>query len=150
MVNKKSWAIIFCISVIAVMLAVTVYESWNSNEQFASGATVASSNLNIGVYSDSGCSKALSSINWGTLKLGTTATCNVWVKNNGSSKLTLAMTTNNWSPTSMSNSILISWDQNKTVINPGQIVKSTVTLAVSSSPRSFGAFNVTIVITGTG
>ncbi len=147
--QKKRYAMFFCVFLVSIMFAANIYSRFNDNPLVASGASIKASNLNIGLYSNSACTVPVSSISWGSLKQGSTASYSIWVKNTGGSKLTLSMTTSNWSPTGASQFISLSWNQNNKVLNPNQVVQSTLNLAVSSK-MSPAAFKVNIVITATG
>lgn len=57
---------------------------------------VTPSSVQLGVYSDSCCTTALSSVSWGTLDLGTTATATIYLKNEGNVPLTLSINASNW------------------------------------------------------
>jgi hypothetical protein len=86
---------------------------------------------NVGVYSDSGCTQAASSINWGNLAPGNNATFPLWIKNNGSSNLTLTMATTGWSPSNATQGITVNWDRQNTVSGANQTLSATLTLIVS-------------------
>jgi hypothetical protein len=104
----------------------------------------------MGVYSDSSCTQALSSINWGTPTPGGTVTQTIYLKNTSSGlSLTLNMTTRNWNPTTANGPIAITWNQQGADLAPGQAVATTLTLTVSSSISSITGFSVNICITGT-
>lgn len=149
MKSKGQFIILLCLCAVNIFLAANIYGRVNGGSQVASGATVKSASVNLGLYSDSACTKTLSSISWGNLDAGSTSTFTFYVKNTGSSKITLNMATSNWSPTSASKAITLSWNQNQAALNPNQTLKSTLTLTISHSTGS-SAFKVTIVVTGTG
>jgi len=114
-----------------------------------SSGTVSTS-ANLGVYSDSGCTQSLSSINWGTLTAGSVVNQVVYIKNTSSGiSLTLNMTTSNWSPTTANGPITITWNQQSTDLQPGASVAATITLTVSSSIVNVSSFSAQINIGGT-
>ena len=55
--QNKKYIVFFCIFLLSILFAVNIYERYNSNEQVVSGAKIAASNLNLGIYNDSGCTK---------------------------------------------------------------------------------------------
>jgi hypothetical protein len=126
-----------------------VANSLSSKSNVLSNGAVTTS-ANCGLYSDSACTTPLSSIDWGVLTAGGTVTQTIYVKNTGSGlPLTLNMTTTNWSPASANGPITVTWDQEGTILSPGQSIAATLTLAVSSSEIGLTNFGVQISITGT-
>jgi hypothetical protein len=102
------------------------------------------------VYSDSACTTNMTSINWGSIAAGGTATQTVYVKNTGTGTMTLSLTASNWSPSGASTYITISWNQQGTQLSAGGSVAATLTLTVSSSITGITSFSNTITISGTG
>jgi archaellum component FlaG (FlaF/FlaG flagellin family) len=105
--------------------------------------------VGVGVYSDSGCTTALSAISWGTLNPGDVKTYTMYVKNTGNVPVTLNMTVGNWNPLSASSYITLTWNQEKYVLPAGQVVQAVLTLSVSSSVSGVTSFSFDITITGT-
>jgi hypothetical protein len=92
----------------------------------------------------------MTSMNWGSLAAGGTATQTVYVKNTGSAPMTLSLATSNWNPTVASSYITISWNQQGTQLAPEQAVAATLTLTVSPSITGITSYSDTITISGTG
>ena len=105
--------------------------------------------VGVGLYADSGCTTALSSISWGTLNPGDIKTYTMYVNNTGTVPVTLSMTVGSWNPTSAASYISLTWNQEKSVLPAGQVVQAVLTLTVSSSISSVTTFSFTITITGT-
>jgi archaellum component FlaG (FlaF/FlaG flagellin family) len=105
--------------------------------------------VGVGVYSNSGCTTVLSTINWGNINPGNVTTYTMYVKNTGDTSATLNMTTNSWSPSSAASYIKLTWNQEKTVLTAGQVVTAVLTLSVSSSISNVTSFSFNIIITGT-
>lgn len=105
--------------------------------------------IGVGVYSDSGCTNAVSSIDWGALEPGATVDKTVYVTNEGSIAVVLSMTTDNWSPASVSDDITLSWNREDHVLNSGLVVEAVLTLSVSSDISGITSFSFDIIITGT-
>jgi hypothetical protein len=147
--NKTSLAFGLIALLIAV-LSVTTYNTWSSQQSFVAGATVKAANASLGVYSDSRCTIALSSVSWGDLKPGDTKTFSAYIKNLATSKITLSMTASNWSPSNAAKSIAVSWNQEKTSLAAGKIAQATIKLAVSQSVNNtINSFSFNIQIAGT-
>jgi len=105
--------------------------------------------VGVGVYSDSGCTTALSSINWGNMDPGATTSSTFYVKNEGTVSLTLTMTTGSWNPAGASSYITVTWNRQNYVLGAGLVVQAVLTLSVSSSVSGITGFSFGITITGT-
>ncbi len=105
--------------------------------------------VGVGVYSDSSCTTILSSVSWGTLNPGNTATHTIYVMNNGTIPVTLTMTYGNWSSPSAQSYITLSWDHDNTQLASGSNATVVLTLSVSSGISGVTNFSFNINITGT-
>ena len=103
----------------------------------------------LGVYSDSGCTVPMTTINWGSASPGGTSTQTIYVENTGTVSLTLSMKTSNWNPTSANGPITISWNQQGTMLAPGQSTAAIITLTASAGTTGITSFSVQISISGT-
>jgi hypothetical protein len=138
------------LSATMVALALTAYAAINVSIGINSSGSIAVS-PNIGVYSDSACTVQLTTINWGSPSPGATVNQTVYIKNTqGSTSLTLSMTTSNWNPTTANGPLTVTWNQQGTVLAPEQSIAATLTLTVSSSITGITTFSVQISISGTG
>jgi uncharacterized repeat protein (TIGR01451 family) len=105
--------------------------------------------VGVGLYSDIGCTTALSAISWGTLNPGDVKTYTIYVRNEGTVSVTLNMTVGNWNPSSASSYITLTWNKQNTVLSAGSVATSVLTLSVSSSVSGVTSFSFDITITGT-
>lgn len=106
--------------------------------------------VGVGVYSDSACTNAVSSISWGAIDPGTNVNRTVYIKNEGNAPVTMAMTKSNWNPASALNYITLNWDYGGQTMSVNQVVQVKLTLAVSSSVTGITNFSFDITITATG
>lgn len=106
--------------------------------------------VNIGVYSDAQCTQNLTSINWGTIPPGNSTTRTVYVKNTGTTALTLSMTTASWVPSNANTYLALTWDRANYVLNPNTSVSAILTLTASASAGNLTSFSFNIIIAGTG
>jgi hypothetical protein len=126
----------------------SAYSAVYSNRAFSSHGQIRTT-YNLGVYSDSACTKAVSAIDWGTLTVGTSTTYILYVKNLGTARQTLTMTTSGWTPTAAGSFITVTWNQNNVVLNASQVVKATLNLTVSTQiSQGIMTFSNNITITG--
>lgn len=105
--------------------------------------------IGVGIYTDSGCSDILSSINWGTLEPGSDKTFTYYIQNCGNSPSTLTLQTSNWNPPEANTYISLSWDYNGQVLNVDEVIEVTFTLSVSPTIEQITSFNFDISIIGT-
>ena len=105
--------------------------------------------IQLGVYSNSGCTNALSSVTWGTLNPGSTSTATAYLRNEGNVPITLSAQASNWNPASASSYFTFSWDKAGYVLAVNQTVQATLSLTVSSSISGITSFSFDITITAT-
>jgi len=148
--HRKKLIVMFAVVYVAVGLMAAMV---------ASGAVVASQTVrtsgilataNLGVYSDSACTQSLSSIDWGVVSPGGSVSKNVYVRNLGSTQVTLILSTTNWTPSTANGPVTVSWNRQNLVLGAGQVTSATLVLSVSSTASGFTSFSVDAMITGTG
>ena len=145
---KVSSIIIIAITLAGMLLTVTAASVISVNEALPTRGSISA--INVGIYSDSGCSQKLTSIDWGDIAPGGTVTKTIYVKNTGNKQLMLQMTKTNWNPSGADGPISITWDREGTNISAGQSIQAVITLTVSSAISGINDFSVDIVITGVG
>jgi hypothetical protein len=145
---KKYWLAFCIVTLVTSIFVASAYSALTSSKTMASSGRIAT--VNVGIYKDSACTQTLTAIDWGNLTAGNQANYTLYVKNTGNSRQTLTMTTNAWSPSTASQYITISWDQNNTALNANQVLMATLKVTVSSTiDSSITAFSNNITITGT-
>jgi hypothetical protein len=105
--------------------------------------------VGVGVYSDTVCTSAVSTISWGDLNPGGVETYTMYVKNTGTVPVTLSMTTGSWNPSSASSYIGLTWNLQNSTLPAGSVVQAVLVLSVSSSITGVTSFSFNIIITGT-
>jgi hypothetical protein len=104
----------------------------------------------MGLYWDSGFTNAVTALNWESMSPGTTKSYSIYIRNEGSLPLTLSMSTANWSPSSASNYLTLTWNYNGQTVNANDYVQVTFTLAVSSGVTGISSFSFDINLVGNG
>jgi len=104
--------------------------------------------IEIDVYSDSGCTQFASGVDWGEILVGSTITRIVYVKNNGDFEVALGLSTENWSPVEAMADITLDWDYDGTYLEVGEVRQVIFGLSVDSGIGSISSFSFVIVITG--
>lgn len=120
----------------------------SSSKTIGSSGTVKA--INVGVYWDSGCTNAMSTIDWGTIEPNTTVTRTLYIKNTGNSPMTLNMTCSGWNPSAAATYMTLTWNREGALVNAAAVVAAVLTLNVSNSVTGITDFSVNIVIAGTG
>ena len=106
--------------------------------------------INVEVYWDSDCTDEVSLIDWGIMEPRTTENVTVYIMNTGNSDVMLSTDTINWSPSSASNYITLSWDYEGQSIGSSQVIQTTLMLSISPNIQGITSFSFDIVITGSG
>jgi hypothetical protein len=133
----------------AVALSVSTYAALSIDHNITTDGTISTS-PNIGVFSDSGCTQSITSLNWGSVAPGNSATTTVYVKNTGTgASITLSLTSLNLSPAGAVGHITVTWDKAGATLSPGQSTSAVITLSVDGSINDVSTFSVTVRITGT-
>lgn len=143
--QKATVGAVLAVAVMAVL--VSALGALTATRTFSNYGTINA--IGVGVYQDSGCTTVLTSVSWGTLNPGDTATHTIYVKNNGTIPVTLTMTYDNWSPLSAQSYITLTWDHNNTQLASGSVAAAVLTLNVSSGISGVTNFSFDIHITGT-
>ena len=100
----------------------------------------------IGIYWDSNCSSAVSSIDWGSVEPGLSRDVTVYVRNEGNDDVTLFLGTENWSSENASNYLTLIWDYAGETIGPDETVQVRLTLLVSSGVEEISSFSFDVII----
>jgi hypothetical protein len=146
--NKKITSIAaIALSIAALALTLTTAAVLINSQSFPITATINS--VNLGVYSDSGCTQTATALNFGALNPGGTGTQTVYIKNSGNVPETLTMTSNNWNPTNATSSLTLTWNQQNTILPAGQTIQATLTLTAAANTGSLTTFSCSVTITGT-
>ncbi len=104
----------------------------------------------VGIYWNTMCTNRASSINWGSLDPGSIKTVTLYVRNEGNAAVTLSKTVQNWTPSTASSCISLSWNYAGQTINPNQVLQVPLALTVSSTASGITNFAFDISITATG
>lgn len=145
--QKLGIGTIIALVAVGILLTVTTLGLLSANQTVPFSGTITT--VNVGVYSDSGCTQNLTSLNIGTVPPGGTANQTVYIKNTGTVPEILSMTISSWNPPSANSSLNLSWNLENSVLNAGQSIQATLTLTVASSTGNLTNFSCNITFTGT-
>jgi hypothetical protein len=106
--------------------------------------------VNVGAFSDAACSQNLTSIDWGNVYVGSSVSRIIYVKNTGTTPITLSMTTSAWNPSNANGQLTLNWDKEGISLIPGESAAATLTLSVSPTVHDVASFTVNVVVAGSG
>ena len=147
MTIQKTTVVGIAVAVVGMMMAVSVLAVLQSNKTFSNTGVISA--VNVELYQDSSCTKALSTIDWGSLSPGSSSNRTIYVKNIGSIPISLSMTVNTWSPSNAANYVTLTWNREGTALNAGSSTSALLVLSVSASITSITTFSFNATVRGT-
>ena len=102
--------------------------------------------IEINLYVDSECTKRLSTITWGSVVAGKSASSTVYVKNEGTVDVVLSLEIENWVPESVENYVEVDWDYIGGELRPGRELKIIFYLDVAGNTPEVSVFSFDIII----
>jgi hypothetical protein len=140
---------LFLALVIAIIVSAPVIYSVLTNTRIIN-STGNVKTIGVNVYWDSACTNQVSSINWGTMAPGSATDNIVYVKNTGNAAATLTLGTQNWSPSSASGYMKLTWNYTGQSISPDADVPVKFTLTMFANATGITTFSFDILITASG
>jgi hypothetical protein len=145
--QKISLGAIIAVAVTGLFLSIVTAGLLTTSQTVPSGGTISA--VNVGVYTDSGCTTNCTSIDWGTLAAGGSNSRTIYVKNTGTIPVTLSMTNASWTPSNANTYLTVSWNRQNSVLAVNSSVQATLTLTASANAGNLTSFSFNIIITGT-
>jgi hypothetical protein len=144
--QKIHAGIILAIGIAGLVMTVLATSLLTAYQQIPNTGTVKA--VGVGVYEDVGCSKNVTSIDWGIIETGAVVNFLVYVRNEGNTRITLNITTLNWDPPQAAQYISLSWNRENHMLEPMSKVQANLTLSVASNIEEITSFRFDIIITG--
>ena len=154
-IAKASKLTVILLTVAALAVALTTIAAITINQNVSSSGTI-TAGPNVGVYSNSACTTAITSINWGSVEVGNSASQTIYIEDTGGAQMAPSINIGAISPSTAASYITITITSPTSLpseIQPGaaNAIAVTFTVTVSSStPSSVTSFSNTITISGTG
>ncbi len=147
--QKLSAGTIIAIAITALFLTFLTSGVLLSSQTVPSGGTITA--VNVGVYSDSLCTQNCTSINWGSIAPGNSATTTIYVKNTGNLPITLSMTVGvgSWVPTNANSYLSVTWNRENTPLSANASIAATLTLTATANAGNITSFSFNVIVTGT-
>jgi hypothetical protein len=87
--------------------------------------------VGVEAFWDINCTSMVTEINWGLVEPGYHVNATIYLRNEGNTPITLSLNTENWNPSNASNYIALNWDYVGQTVDPGVVMRTDLTLAVS-------------------
>ncbi|MGD0494606.1 MAG: dockerin type I domain-containing protein [Candidatus Bathyarchaeia archaeon] len=139
----------YLLLVLMLMLTVGTFEFLHLRNSVPSVSAVEATG-SIGIYWDAGCTKTVSSIDWGVLSPGQTKEVVVYARNEGNQSILLTVTPMNYSPANASKYLNFTWTCVNTGIAVSKTVQVTQSLYVSPNVGGISDFSFDIIFSGKG
>jgi hypothetical protein len=102
------------------------------------------------IYGNPEQTAVISAIDWGSISSGDFSNVTIWVKNNGTAPINLALAASNYSPAAAQQYLNLSWNYANQTIAPGAALPIELKLAASAQTKGFAEFSLDITITASG
>jgi hypothetical protein len=106
------------------------------------------STVDISVYNNPDATIICSALDWGNLNSGDTATKTIYIKNVGNVSETLSMTATNWTPSTATQSLYLTWNQEGAILAAGEVVPATIVLKIVADTGDLSDFSFNLVVSG--
>ena len=146
MISQKSSVIMLITCTIVAVSAFSAYAILENKKRILNSGSVEA--VGVEVYWEINCLNSVSSIDWGSLELGTAHEVTIYIKNEGTVPVTLNMSLGNWTPPAASTYVIVEWNREGQTLNPEEVLETTITLSIS--PETDGISNFTFYITIAG
>ena len=119
----------------------------NITDQQITSSTGVTASVNLGVYLDNTKAQEVTSIDWGIVYPDGQAHQLIYIQNLGNVNCQLLLNTTDWSPPEAQSLIIVTWDYNGTLVEPGIILQVTLSLNTSAQLANIEQFDFKIIIT---
>jgi len=107
--------------------------------------------VNVAAYWDENCTEIATVLDWDGIWRGENKSALLWVKNTGNWPGNLTLNITNWNPEGIEQYIDVTYEFNKTRLEPGEVTSLLITLIVcEETPLNYTsfAFDTIIILTG--
>ena len=104
--------------------------------------------IGVGIYWNQDCTTELCSLNWGSTEVGSSSDLTVYVRNEGSSAVSLRLSASEWilHPTHQVTCPL-NWNYTNQVLSDSEVISIELTLSVSPTICDINNFSFDIIVT---
>lgn len=144
--QKFNVGIIIALIASGILLTITATGLLTGSQTVPVSGTI--STVNVGVYTDAACSQNCTNLNLGTVLPGDSVEQIIYIKNTGTTTVTLSMTVNNWNPTNANSYLSLTWNRENTILAPEESIQATLTLTSTEEANNLSSFGCALTFTG--
>ena len=135
------------VAMVAALLTVTTTGLLIADQRVPLSGTIQTTN--VGVYNDNYCTQNCTAIEVGVLNPGEVFNHTVYVKNTGTTAVSLSLSVDSWDPVEAGSWLALSWNRADYVLGVGEIVQATLTLSVDAGIEGVSDFGFDARFVGT-
>jgi len=103
--------------------------------------------IGVGIYWNQYCTNRTLSINWGSTEVGSSNNLIVYIRNEGSSEVSLRLKASEWIPYNAQSYMSLSWNYTNQILSAGEVIPIELTLFVSPTICDINNFSFDITVT---
>ena len=146
--HKSNLRMFFLTALLALASGMVVSGLLTSSVSIPSSGVIKA--INVEVYWDVDCTQNVTAVDWGSPEPGDVVNKIVYIKNGGTSLVTLSMLSSGWDPAGAGSFLSLTWDREGATVDAGGVVQALLSLDVSGAITGITDFSFDIVIEGTG
>jgi hypothetical protein len=134
--SKKTILLILIAAIVAIVISSTVSILLSRTTRLYVPSFGTIKTIGVEAYWDKALENKISPeepVNWGTIWAGSSQNVTFYVRSISNIEATLRLTATNWNPANLSEYMTLSWNYNRTPVQPRQVIQVTLTLSASSS-----------------
>ena len=135
------------IAMVVALLTITTTGLLIADQRVPLSGTIQT--INVGVYVDSYCTQNCTAIEVGALNPGEVFNQTVYVKNTGTTAVSLSLSVDSWDPVEAGSWLALSWNRVDYVLGVGEVVQATLTLSVDAGIEGVSDFGFDARFVGT-
>lgn len=144
-IKHKRRLILAIIAAIILATSITVYSLWTGTATLTNLGTVKTFGLTV----KNADGTNLTRIDWGLVEPNSSYTFRCYLRNDGSTNVTLSMNTTNWVPNNASTYLTLTWNREGFALPPFGTTDADLTLAVSPQVNGVTDFSFDIILRAT-
>ena len=131
--SKKNVLSVLTVAMITLLLssAISIWLSDVTDLEVPSIGTIKT--IGVEAYWDETLDKKREAVNWDIIWLGSSKNVTLYLRSVSNVKTILQLNATNWNPINISKHMNLSWNYNGTSINPGEVIRVTITISAPPS-----------------
>ena len=146
MKEKRKYSLYLLSAIVALISGLAVSGLVTVTRTLSSSGTV--NTINVEVFWDVNCTQIITDIDWGVLDPGENTSKTIYIKNTGSTAMTLNMTYSGWNPVEAGTYLSLTWDREGAIVAVDEVVSAVLMLHVSDIIAGITSYSFDITIAG--